>query len=132
VNVGSPARDYYLQGRRPNFFVNQTSSSDINVPNNDNFPFFIFYGDSDLEDADGTLARLTPVTGLATIEGLDQDSIVLEDQVNSVVSALNSWFETSVQGTFDDSTCADLEKVLLSPRDTLSSGAKSIPNEVTN
>jgi hypothetical protein len=68
-----------------------------------------FYGDSDLEDADGTLARLTPVTGLATIEGLDQDSIVLEDQVNSVVSALNSWFETSGhrRPRFGN-TCADL------------------------
>jgi hypothetical protein len=114
---------------------------------NAGFPFFIVNGEFDQKNTatiddepvtNGTLARLTPFNGLATIDGLDHYSIVdnlvpsgavannnvnstesREFQVNSAVAALDRWFDTSIQGTFDD-TCADLEKDALASGYTLS------------
>jgi hypothetical protein len=75
---------------------------------------------------DGTLDRLTPSNGLATIDGLDHYSIAnkliagaakndqdstksREFQVEAAVGALDSWFVTSIKEKFDK-TCLDLVK----------------------
>jgi hypothetical protein len=109
------------------FSSRRTDIQDADVPTNNNgFPFFIVTGENDPEVTDGTLEVLTPVNGLATIEGLGRDFILLESQVESAVAALASWFETSVAGTFDK-TCTDLKKDVQKPRDTLFRVAKSIP-----
>jgi hypothetical protein len=115
--------------------------------NNANFPFFIVNGEFDEKNTatiegepvmDGTLDRLTPFNGLATIDDLDHYSIVddlvfpgadtnnngnsmesREFQVNAAVSALDRWFDTSIQGTFAD-TCADLVEDAVTAGYTLS------------
>jgi hypothetical protein len=103
---------------------------------NAGFPFFIVNGEFDAKNfdviegelaTDGTLDRLMPLNGLATIDGLDHYSIVnklipagasnnaqdstesREFQVEAAVGALDSWFVTSLREKFDK-TCVDLVK----------------------
>jgi hypothetical protein len=102
--------------------------------NNAGFPFFIINGEFDAKNSDiiegepatdGTLDRLTPFNGLATIDGLDHYSIVnklipagalnnnkdssesREFQVEAAVGALDSWFVTPIIKENFDNTCED-------------------------
>jgi hypothetical protein len=116
----------------PNFQTNVTSFEE-RLKNFD-YPLFILNGEFDNKNvarigdeiiADGTFDRLLPFAGLATIEGLDQYSIAnelipfgaarnnqrpstkpREFQVQAVVSALDTWFVTTVNGNFEE-TCVD-------------------------
>jgi hypothetical protein len=101
---------------------------------NFDYPIFQLNGSFDIKNValigdenivDGTLDRLLSFAGLATIEGLDHYSIVnelipfgagrnnqfpstdsREFQVEAVVTVLDTWFVTTVNGNFEE-TCED-------------------------
>jgi hypothetical protein len=104
--------------------------------NNADVPFFIINGQYDQRNydfiegepvIDGTLSRLNPFRGLATIVGLDHYSIVndlvpdgaafnnyqdstmsRESQVDAAVGALDTWFGTATQDNKLCRACHDL------------------------
>jgi hypothetical protein len=117
-------------------FITNALSFEERLKNFD-YPLFISNGEFDDKNValigdeiliDGTLDRLLAFAGLVTIEGLDHYSIVnelkfpgadrnnqfpstapREFQVQAVVTALDTWFVTTVNGNFDE-TCEDQRK----------------------